>query len=69
MNAESVSARSAMRVRSPRTDPPERDEDGSTANTAILCPCSISRVPIALMKVDLPAPGTPEMPTRTARPV
>jgi hypothetical protein len=29
----------------------------------------MSRQPMLLMKVDLPAPGTPEMPTRMALPV
>ena len=42
---------------------------GSTASTATLCPRSQSHVPSASMNVLLPAPGTPVMPTRTARPV
>ena len=46
-----------------------RREVGSTATTATRLPRSTSRHPIALMKVDLPAPGTPLMPTRTAPPV
>ena len=59
-----------MRVRSPRMEPPVRVDDGSTASTATWCwYSSISLTPIALMKVDLPAPGTPETPTRKAFPV
>ena len=51
-------------------EPPVRVDDGSTASTATWWLCSsISLMPIALMKVDLPAPGTPEMPTRNALPV
>jgi len=58
-----------MRVLSPRIEPPERDEDGSIASTATLWPRPVSRVPSASMKVLLPTPGTPEMPTRTALPL
>jgi hypothetical protein len=58
-----------MRVLSPRMEPPDSDDDGSMASTASFLPCSISQTPSASMKVDLPAPGTPEMPTRIARPV
>ncbi len=62
--------RSAMRVRSPRMEPPVLDELGSTASTATLWWCSVmSLTPMASMNVDLPAPGTPEMPTRNAFPV
>ena len=61
--------RSDIRVRSPRIDPPVRRELGSTATTPTCSPASTSRDPRALMKVDLPAPGTPLMPTRIADPV
>lgn len=70
MNALSLVASSPMRVRSPRMEPPVFVELGSTASTATRWSCSlISFCPIALMKVDLPAPGTPEIPTRNALPV
>ena len=58
----------AMRVLSPSTDPPVRMLDGSTASTPTLWPSETSHDPSASMKVDLPTPGTPEMPTRTAPP-
>lgn len=57
-----------MRVLSPRTEPPVRTEDGSTASTPTLRPLAVSRLPSASMKVDLPTPGTPEIPTRTVSP-
>ena len=57
-----------MRVLSPRTLPPVTELLGSTAVTATFRPRSVSRVPRASMSVLLPAPGTPVMPTRTARP-
>ena len=63
--ASSLAVSAAIRVRSPRTEPPVRELLGSTATTATRCPCSMSRVPSASMKVDLPAPGIPEMPTRS----
>ena len=44
-------------------------EEGSTARTAGRWPRSMSHTPSASMKVDFPAPGTPEIPSRTARPV
>ena len=59
----------AIRVLSPRMEPPVRAEDGSTASTATLCPRSVSRLPSASMVVDLPTPGAPVMPTRRAVPV
>ncbi|MGY4374110.1 hypothetical protein ACVWZ3_001749 [Bradyrhizobium sp. i1.3.6] len=59
----------AIRVLSPRIEPPLRAEDGSTASTATLLPCSIRYVPSTSMVVDLPTPGEPVMPTRTALPV
>ena len=59
----------SMRVLSPRIEPPETDDEGSTASTASFLPCSMSQTPSASMKVDLPAPGVPEMPMRMAFPV
>jgi len=55
----------AIRVLSPSTEPPVRTDDGSTASTPTRWPAAVSRVPSTSMKVDLPTPGTPEMPTRT----
>mmetsp|Transcript_6137 Transcript_6137/g.19547 ORF Transcript_6137/g.19547 Transcript_6137/m.19547 type:complete len:207 (-) Transcript_6137:2-622(-) len=52
-----------MRVLSPRMEPPVWDDDGSTANTATLCPCDITCSPNASMSVDFPAPGGPAIPT------
>ena len=69
MKASSRWLSSSMRVLSPRMEPPETEEDGSTASTASFMPRSISQTPSASMKVDLPAPGTPEMPMRIALPV
>src|SRR6202042_3596382 len=67
-NAAGSVASLVMRVLSPRMLPPLRVEDGSTASTATRCPWSISWPPRASMKVDLPTPGTPVMPTRLAGP-
>src|ERR1700686_1661349 len=61
--------RRAMRVLSARIDPPVRLEEGSTASTATLRPCAVRKLPSASMVVDLPTPGVPVMPTRTALPV
>ena len=58
-----------MRVLSARIEPPVRRDDGSTASTATLRPCPVSMLPNASMVVDLPTPGAPVMPTRTALPV
>ena len=51
-----------------RIDPPVRDDVGSTASTATRWPAAVRLVPRVSMNVDLPAPGTPVMPTRCARP-
>ena len=59
----------AMRVLSARIDPPVRRDDGSTASTATLWPWPVSMLPSASIMVDLPTPGAPVMPTRTALPV
>jgi hypothetical protein len=50
-------------------EPPVTVDEGSTASTATRLPGSIRCMPSASMKVDLPTPGTPEMPTRIALPV
>jgi len=50
-------------------EPPVTVDDGSMAKTASFLPWPISHTPSASMKVDLPAPGTPEMPIRIALPV
>ena len=67
--AASLAVRPAIRVRSRGSSPPVRRELGSTATTATRCPRSTRRHPIASMKVDLPTPGTPVIPTRTDPPV
>ena len=58
----------SMRVLSPRIDPPLRSELGSMARTASRWPSEVTMPPMASMKVDLPAPGTPVMPTRIELP-
>ena len=57
-----------MRVLSPRMEPPLRSELGSMASTANRWPSEVTMFPIASMKVDFPAPGTPVMPMRTEFP-
>ncbi len=59
----------SIRVLSPRIDPFETDDEGSTASTATRWPSSTSWRPKRSMKVLLPTPGTPEMPMRCAPPV
>src|SRR5262249_20783463 len=68
-NAPAVRASSDILVLSPRIAPPPRFEAGSTASTAIRRPSAMPARPKRSMKVDLPAPGGPEMPMRTAQPV
>ena len=63
-SVESVS----MRVLSPKILPFVRSLEGSMANTANLCPCEVSIPPNDSMKVLLPTPGTPVMPTRKELP-
>ncbi len=58
-----------MRVLSARIEPPVRRDDGSTASTATLWPWPVRSEPSASIMVDLPTPGAPVMPTRTALPV
>ncbi len=64
MYASGWRPRSAMRVLSPRIEPPLRWLDGSTASTATWWPASMACRPSASMNVDFPAPGAPETPTR-----
>ena len=61
--------RFSIRVLSPRMLPLVTLLLGSTARTATLCPSRQRSTPSASMKVLLPAPGTPVIPTRTAWPV
>ena len=56
----------SIRVLSPRIDPPDRAELGSTASTATRIPCPVRSWPKASMKVDLPTPGVPDRPMRSA---
>ena len=69
MNAFSSTARRAIRVLSPRIEPPVRVDDGSTASTATRCPSPVRRVPSSSMNVDFPTPGHPAdaHPVRAAR--
>lgn len=55
---------SVMRALSPSRLPPVSCDDGSTASTATRWPAAHRRRPSASMKVDLPAPGGPDMPMR-----
>ena len=59
----------SMRVLSPRMEPRVMVLEGSTASTARRWPRRQRRVPSPSMKVLLPTPGTPVMPTRRLRPV
>ena len=68
MNDAGARASSDIRVLSPRIAPPPRFDPGSTARTAIRRPRAIPSSPKRSIKVDLPAPGGPEMPIRVARP-
>ena len=64
MNALDLTDNSFMRVLSPRIEPLLRSLDGSIASTAKCFPLSHNSFPNASIKVDLPAPGTPVIPTR-----
>ena len=57
MNALSEAESRAIRVLSPRIEPPVRAEEGSTASTATLWPRSIRNIPSPSMVVDLPDSG------------
>ena len=69
MKAFGSAASRAMRVLSPRIEPPLRVELGIDRQHRDLVALAVSREPSASMAVDLPTPGTPVIPTRTARPV
>ncbi len=70
MNEAGCTASFSMRVLSPRMLPLERSLLGSMASTANLPPFSFSTcMPKASMEVDLPAPGTPLIPTRMLLPL
>ncbi len=70
MNACGSADKCSIRVLSPRMLPPEIGLDGSTVRTARRSPRSwITCIPSASMKVLLPTPGTPVMPTRRDFPV
>ena len=56
----------SIRVLSPRIDPPDRFDDGSTARTATFRPCSTSIIPKLSVNVDFPTPGVPDKPIRKA---
>ena len=62
MNAFLFTESFSILVLSPRIDPPEKRDEGSTANTATLKPFLISFIPNDSIKVDLPTPGTPVIP-------
>ena len=64
MKALSSAASRAIRVLSPRMEPPVRGLVGSTASTATRLPRPVSMTPKASISVDLPTPGTPVTPTR-----
>ena len=68
MNALAAVDSSFIRVLSPSILPFERSDEGSMASTAKWLPCLHRCVPSASINVDLPAPGTPVMPTRMELP-
>src|SRR4051794_18474050 len=68
MKAAGSPASRAIRVLSPRIEPPDRADDGSTASTATFEPAAVRSTPSWSMKVDLPTPGTPLIPIRRAPP-
>ena len=70
MNESGCTASFSMRVLSPRMLPLVRSLEGSMANTASRPPFSRRMwMPNSSMLVDLPAPGTPLMPTRMEFPL
>ena len=56
-----------MRVLSPSSEPFVRVEEGSTASTATRWPLRMASMPSRSIKVLLPAPGMPVMPSRWVR--
>ena len=69
MKALPSTANFGILVLSARIEPPLRELEGSTATTATRWPTAVSFVPIASIKVDLPTPGIPVIPIRSALPV
>ena len=69
MKAFGSCASRLMRVLSPRIEPPVRFEVGSTASTATRWPAATRFMPNWSMVVDLPTPGTPVTPRRSAPPL
>jgi hypothetical protein len=68
MNALGSAASLVIRVLSPRIEPPEFFDDGSTARTATRRPSRVRLEPSVSISVDLPTPGAPVIPTRIAAP-
>mmetsp|Transcript_5039 Transcript_5039/g.11033 ORF Transcript_5039/g.11033 Transcript_5039/m.11033 type:complete len:213 (+) Transcript_5039:659-1297(+) len=66
-NACSWRESSAMRVLSPKMLPPDRCDDGSMVITASFSPELAICMPRFSIRVDLPAPGGPQMPRRRSR--
>ena len=60
---------SVSRMRSPSSAPCVNGELGSMERTATVRSASRRRLTIALISVDLPAPGAPVIPTMAALPV
>ena len=69
MYTSGSNACSCIRTRSPRSAPPEKGEEGSTASTPTRLPALRYSVTNAEVVVDLPTPGEPVKPTMWARPV
>ena len=69
MKAAGCVDNSGIRVLSPRMEPPLMTELGSTVSTATRWPAAMACSPNTSMKVDLPTPGTPVMPTLREPPV
>jgi hypothetical protein len=68
MKALGSTASRAIRVLSPRIEPPELFEEGSTARTATRWPAAVRLEPRTSISVDFPTPGGPVTPTRIAAP-
>ena len=69
IKAFSSFANSSILVLSPKIEPLFTEELGSIAKTATFFPSEIAYLPKLSIKVDLPAPGTPVIPTLTELPV
>ena len=68
MNTPGSSARSFIRIRSPRRAPPVKGDDGSTAMIPTVRPRARAARASARTSVLLPLPAAPVMPTTCARP-